>query len=303
MAVNLEHRVAIVTGAGGGLGREHALLLARLGAKVVVNDPGAGVAGQGDDRRVAQTVVDEIRAAGGEAVASLDSVAEFEGAQRIVQTATETYGRLDILVNNAGILRDKTFAKMEMSDFELVLKVHLMGTVYCTRAAWPIMNEQGYGRIVLTTSAAGIAGGFGQSNYGTAKMGTLGLMNCLALEGARNGVLVNAISPAASTRMTEALIPPAIGRHLRPELVSPAVAWLASDACTQSGLIVNAVGGYFACQRMVEGEGVQFDPTQPVTADMVCEAAQRFGRMSNPQPVDPRPLGNLEARLQALGLD
>ncbi|QRR33999.1 SDR family NAD(P)-dependent oxidoreductase [Hydrogenophaga sp. YM1] len=302
MTVNLEGRVAIVTGAGGGLGREHALLLARLGAKVVVNDPGGSVAGTGDDRRVAQMVVDEIRAAGGEAVANLDSVAEFSAAQRIVQTAMDTYGRLDILVNNAGILRDKTFAKMEVEDFELVLKVHLMGTVYCTKAAWPIMNEQGYGRIVLTTSAAGIVGGFGQSNYGAAKMGTLGLMNCLALEGARNGVLVNAISPAAATRMTQALIPPQIGQHLRPDLVSPAVAWLASEACTQSGLVVNAVAGYFACQRFVEGEGVQFNPTEPVTADMVADAAKSFGQMNNARAVDPRPLGDLEARLQALGL-
>lgn len=302
MTVNLKGKVAVVTGAGGGLGREHALLLARLGAKVVVNDPGSNVAGTGDDRSLAQQVVDEIRAAGGEATANLDSVAEFDSAQRIIRTAVDTYGRLDILVNNAGILRDKTFAKMDIADFELVLKVHLMGTVYCTKAAWPIMKEQGYGRIVVTASIAGTAGGFGQSNYGTAKMGMLGFMNCLALEGARDGVLINAISPAATTRMTETLIPPEVGQYLRPDLVSPAVAWLVSDACTESGLIVNAVGGYFACQRMIEGEGVQFNPTQPVTAEMVAEAADKIRSIENAHPLNPNALGAIEERLQGLGL-
>lgn len=303
MTIRLNDRVAIVTGAGGGLGRSHALLLGQLGASVVVNDPGADLRGDGAQGGAAQRVVNEIVAAGGKAVANTDSVADPAGAARLVGSAVDAFGRLDILVNNAGILRDRSFIKMGLDDFTGVLDVHLLGTVYCTHAAWPIMNEQKSGRIVVTTSSSGIGGSFGQSNYGAAKMGVLGLMTCLALEGARNGVFINAVSPGAVTRMTEALMPEAIARLLKPELVSPAIAWLASDRCTQSGLIVNAMGGYFSRIQLFETAGVQFDPTADVTIDMVDGAFAQFGDLANgPQPVRPGPLGDFVPRMQAMGL-
>ncbi|MDP3314536.1 MAG: SDR family NAD(P)-dependent oxidoreductase [Devosia sp.] len=303
MAIRLDERVAVVTGAGAGLGRAHALLLGSLGARVVVNDPGRSLQGTGTDASLAEAVAAEIRAAGGQAVASTDSVADFSAAGRIVQCALDTFGRIDILVNNAGILRDRSFLKMEMPDFEEVIRVHLLGTAYCTRAAWPAMNTQKWGRVVVTTSPAGTGGGFGQANYAAAKMGVLGLMNSLALEGARSGVLVNAVSPGAITRMTESLTPPPLARLLRPELVSPAVAWLCSERCTQSGLIIAAHGGYLARLHFFETEGVQYDPTQPLTVDMVDEAFARFGALDhNPQPVHPGPLGDFESRMKAMGL-
>lgn len=303
MTIRMDDRVAIVTGAGGGLGRHHAMLLAKLGASVVVNDPGADLRGDGKEGGAAQRVVDEIVAAGGRAIANTESVSDIQGANRLVQAAVDTFGRLDILINNAGILRDRSFAKMELDDFAQVLQVHLMGTVYCTHAAWPIMSAQNYGRIVVTTSPVGIGGGFGQSNYGTAKLAVIGLMNCLALEGAKNGVLVNAISPGAVTRMTESLIPAPVAKLLRPELVSPGVAWLCSDRCTQSGLIVNAVGGYFSRIHYFETAGVQFDPTADVTIDMVDSAFAAFGDLENePIPVRPGPLGDFVPRMKSMGL-
>ena len=302
MPVQFGGRVAIVTGAGGGLGREHALLLARSGAKVVVNDPGSTLSGAAADRSVAQRVVDEIRAAGGEAIANQDSVADAAGAERIVRAAVQTYGRLDILVNNAGILRDKTFAKMNLEDFRLVVDVHLNGTVNCTKAAWSLMNEQRYGRVVVTTSVVGYGGGFGQANYGAAKMAVLGFMNCLAREGAKNNVLINAISPSAVTRMTETLVAPEHARHMRADLVSPAVAWLCSEECVETALIVSAIAGYFSRVQMLESEGVQFDPRLPVTPEIVAEAFPRFVRMERAKPVDPNPVGDLNGRLRSLGL-
>jgi NAD(P)-dependent dehydrogenase (short-subunit alcohol dehydrogenase family) len=307
MTIRLDGRVAIVTGAGGGLGRAHAMELARLGAAVVVNDPGFDLRGddavEGGQRGLAQRVVDEIVAVGGTAVANTDSVADPQGAARLIRAAVDAYGRLDILVNNAGILRDRSFAKMSLDDFHQVLQVHLMGTVYCTHAAWPIMTEQGFGRIVVTSSPSGVGGSFGQSNYGAAKLGVLGLMNCLALEGAKNGVLINAISPGAVTRMTEALTPPDVARLMTPDLVSPAVAWLCSDRCTQSGLIINALGGYFSRIHYFETTGTQFDPTAPVTVDMVDGAFADFGDLTRqPHPVRPGPLGDFIPRMQTMGL-
>jgi hypothetical protein len=184
-----------------------------------------------------------------------------------------------------------------------VLQVHLMGTVYCSHAAWPIMNEQAFGRIVVTTSPSGIGGAFGQSNYGAAKLAVLGLMNCLALEGAKNGVLINAISPGAVTRMTEALTPPDAAKLMKPELVSPAVGWLCSERCTQSGLIINALGGYFSRIQYFETTGTQFDPTAPVTIDMIDSAFGEFGDLTHrPQPVSPGPLGDFIPRMRAMGL-
>src|SRR5499427_5817377 len=199
MTIRFDDRVAIVTGSGAGLGRSHAMLLASRGAKVVVNDPGGAVDGRGGQHAVADKVVAEIKAAGGEAVANYNSVGD---------TAMNTWGRCDILVNNAGILRDKAFNNMTMEDFEFAVQVHFNGTVYCTKAAWPIMRKQQYGRIVVTTSGSGTVGNFGQSNYGAAKMAVNGLINVLRLEGAKYNILSNAISPSANTRMTESLLPP-----------------------------------------------------------------------------------------------
>lgn len=224
MKLDFAGRVAIVTGAGGGLGRCHALALARRGAKVVVND-----------LKASQAVVDEIRAAGGEALGHAASVTDMAAVEDMVAQARERWGRVDILVNNAGILRDKSFAKMELADFRLVLEVHLMGAVHCCKAVWPLMTEQKYGRIVMTSSSSGLYGNFGQSNYGAAKMALVGLMQTLALEGAKHDIRVNCLAPTARTGMTEGLLPPAVLEALKPEAVSPMVLWLAStDAPTRA---------------------------------------------------------------------
>ncbi len=300
MAIRYDNRVAIVTGAGAGLGREHALLLASRGAKVVVNDPGGAVDGRGTANTVADKVVAEIRAAGGTAVANYDSVADAAAAANIVKTAMDSFGRLDILVNNAGVLRDKSFHKMEPGDFEFVVQVHLMGTVYCTMAAWPIMREAKYGRVVVTTSGSGTVGNFGQSNYGAAKMAVNGLINCLRFEGAKYNILCNAISPSAKTRMTEGLIPESVLAFMKPELVSPAVAWMASEECNVSGEIIGANAGYYKRVKYLESEGVQFDPAEPVTPEMFVEALPRIMDMSETAEHGfgtPR----LEARLRAMG--
>lgn len=208
MTFRYDNRVAIVTGAGNGLGRSHALGLAARGAKVVVNDLGGAVDGSGSQLSAAESVVEEIRAAGGEAIANGANVTQPDEVEAMVQSAIDKWGRVDILVNNAGILRDKSFSKMSLDDFRLVLDVHLMGAAICSKAVWDLMKEQQYGRIVMTSSSSGIYGNFGQSNYGAAKMGVVGLMNVLHLEGAKYGIRVNALSPTAATRMTEGLIEP-----------------------------------------------------------------------------------------------
>jgi NAD(P)-dependent dehydrogenase (short-subunit alcohol dehydrogenase family) len=282
--IRFDGRVAIVTGAGGGLGRNHALLLASRGAKVVVNDPGGAVDGRGGDNAVADKVVAEIRAAGGDAIASYDSVASWAGAQAIVDTAVKKYGKLDILVNNAGILRDKSFAKMAVEDFETVLNVHLMGTVYCTRAAWPLMMEAKYGRVVFTTSGSGLAGNFGQANYAAAKTGMIGLMNVLRLEGAKNGVKVNAVSPMADTRMTGAVGDPKLLQYTVSEHISPAVAWLCSEQCNVTGEILCAAGGYYTAVRFYRTEGAGFDPGKPATLDEFAAAASQIFDFSTTEP-------------------
>jgi NAD(P)-dependent dehydrogenase (short-subunit alcohol dehydrogenase family) len=279
MTVRLDGRAAIVTGAGNGLGRSHALMLASLGAKVVVNDPGSAVDGRGASN-VADSVVEEIRARGGEAIANYALVDDPVGAQSIINDCLEAFGKVDILVNNAGILRDKSFMKMELADFEAVMRVHLMGTVNCTKAAWPHMIERKYGRIVLTTSGSGILGSYGQSNYGAAKTAMLGLMNCLQFEGAKSNVLVNCICPIAATRMTENLLPKEMEKYLAPEQVSPAVAWMCSDACTTSGNVITGGAGYFASIRFFKTDGVQFDPRRPVTVDMFADAWSQIDDLS-----------------------
>ena len=220
-SIDFKGRVAIVTGAGGGLGRQHALALAARGAKVVVNDLGGARDGSGGSVSAAQAVVDEIKAAGGEAIANGASVTDFDAVQAMVKEAVDAWGRVDILVNNAGILRDKSFAKMELADFKLVVDVHLMGAVNCTKAVWALMNEQKYGRIVMTTSSSGLYGNFGQSNYGAAKLALVGLMQTLSIEGAKNDIRVNCLAPTAATRMTEDLFPKEMLEAFRPRRTRP----------------------------------------------------------------------------------
>jgi NAD(P)-dependent dehydrogenase (short-subunit alcohol dehydrogenase family) len=240
--IGFDGQVAIVTGAGGGLGRSHALLLASRGARVVVNDLGGSVSGEGADLGPAEKVAQEIRDAGGEAVADGHTVSTPEGGEAVVQTAIDAYGRVDIVVNNAGILRDKTFHNLTPDLLEPVLDVHLKGAFYVTRPAWLKMREQGYGRVVNTSSQSGILGNFGQANYGAAKMGLVGLTRVLAIEGAKYNIKVNAIAPIARTRMTEELMG-AAAEKLDPELVSPVVAWLASSDCSVTGEVFTAAAG------------------------------------------------------------
>ena len=300
MPIRFDDRVAIVTGAGAGLGRCHALLLAERGARVVVNDPGGAVDGSGSRHAVADTVVSEIKARGGEAVANYDSVADRQGAARIIETAMDSWGRLDILVNNAGILRDKAFHNMPLDDFEEVVQVHLMGTVYCTKAAWPIMRERKYGRIVVTTSGSGTVGNFGQANYGAAKTGVVGLINVLRFEGAKYNILTNAISPSADTRMTEGLLPPDMVPYMKPQLVSPAVAWLCSEECNVTGAIIAATAGGFARVQYFVTEGVQFDPQAEVTPEMFAEAFPAISDIATAQPYVGL-MGNVERKLREIG--
>ena len=244
MTIDLSGRVAIVTGAGVGLGREHALLLARRGAKVVVNDVGGSVSGTGASTRAAEAVVEEIRAAGGHAMASTVSVTDHAAVEAMVEQARSLWGRIDILVNNAGILRDKSFSKMSLDDFRNVIDVHLMGSVHCTKAVWNHMKDQGYGRIVLTTSSSGLYGNFGQANYGAAKLVLVGLMQTLALEGAKYNVRVNCIAPSAGTRMLDGLMPEDMLKTLHPSAVSPGVlALVAENAPTRT--ILCAGGGSY----------------------------------------------------------
>lgn len=257
--INYEGRVAVVTGAGGGLGRSHAMLLASRGAKVVVNDLGGSRDGTGGGSEMADQVVQEIVDAGGEAVANYDGVHTWEGGQAIVQTAIDTWGRCDVVVNNAGILRDVTFAKMEQEQMDLVIKVHLYGGFHVTKAAWPHMREQEYGRVVNTTSGSGLYGNFGQSNYSAAKLGLVGLTRTLALEGAKYNIHANVIAPVAASRMTEDVMPPQLLEVLQPENVSPLVAYLASADCDESGRIFSVGGGYIARVAIVEGPGATFE--------------------------------------------
>lgn len=241
MKLGFEGRVAIVTGAGGGLGSQYALALAARGAKVVVNDFGGELNGSGGTQGAAQKVVDEIRSAGGEALANTASVTRFDEVQDMVNQAIEAWGRVDVLVNNAGILRDRTFAKMDLDDFRRVIDVHLMGSVNCTKAVWQVMQEQKYGRVIMTTSSSGLYGNFGQSNYAAAKMALVGLMQTLALEGAKHGIKVNSISPSAYTRMTENLMSEEIADLLTPQSVVPAMLVLAhEDAPTRTILCAGA---------------------------------------------------------------
>ena len=268
--IRFDGRVAVVTGSGRGLGKSHALLLASRGAKVVVNDLGGAVDGAGGGSQTpAEEVVQEIKAAGGEAVADYNGVHTAEGGKGIIETAVKTFGKVDILINNAGILRDVSFMKMTDEQWDMVLKVHLYGSYYVTKAAWPVMKENNYGRVIFTTSAAGLYGNFGQTNYSAAKMGVVGMMNTLKAEGAKNNIMVNTIGPGAVSRMTESLMPKDVLDLMVPELVSPIVCLMCSEDFKESGHIMAAGAGHFAKVQIIESKGVYFDPKSTVTMEDV----------------------------------
>jgi NAD(P)-dependent dehydrogenase (short-subunit alcohol dehydrogenase family) len=282
--IDFKGRVAIVTGAGGGLGRQHALALAARGAKVVVNDLGGARDGSGGSVSAAQAVVDEIEAAGGEAIANGASVTDFEAVQAMVQQAVDTWGRVDILVNNAGILRDKSFAKMEIADFKLVVDVHLMGAVNCTKAVWALMNAQKYGRIVMTTSSSGLYGNFGQSNYGAAKLALVGLMQTLSIEGAKNDIRVNCLAPTAATRMTEDLFPPEMLEAFQPEAVVPAMLVLAAqDAPNRTVLCAGA--GVFEAAHITLTQGVWLGNGPDAAEQLAARLAEVTSREGESVPL------------------
>lgn len=260
MSIRFDGRVAIVTGAGAGLGRSHALALAARGAKVVVNDLGGARDGTGASSSAAETVADEIRSAGGQAIANGANVAKEADVAAMVETAMKMWGRIDILVNNAGILRDKTFSKMDLADFRAVIDVHLIGSATCTKAVWEIMRQQNYGRIVCTSSPSGLHGIFGQANYGAAKAAMIGFMNALHLEGAKYNVRINLLSPSAKTRMTEDLgIPEEVLDRMTPEAITAACLYLVSEDAP-SRAIVSCVGGGYARAYVVETDGIWLPP-------------------------------------------
>jgi NAD(P)-dependent dehydrogenase (short-subunit alcohol dehydrogenase family) len=277
MTIDFQGRVAIVTGAGSGLGRSHALGLAARGASIVVND-----FGQNGGFNSAMRVVEEIRAGGGTAIGDNADVADFDQVSEMVARAERLWGRVDILVNNAGVLRDKTFAKMDMADFEFVLRVHLIGSANCTKAVWAGMRERNYGRIVLTSSASGIYGNFGQANYGAAKAGMIGLMNVLHLEGAKNDIRVNILAPTARTGMTEGLLSPVAAELMTPESVTPGVLFLVSENAP-SRVILGAGAGVFAVTHIGETPGVYLDESERTPETI----AARFAEISDAKTAEP----------------
>jgi NAD(P)-dependent dehydrogenase (short-subunit alcohol dehydrogenase family) len=284
--LNFKGRVAIVTGAGGGLGRQHALALAARGAKVVVNDLGGARDGSAGTQSMtaAQAVVEEIRAAGGEAMANGASVTDFAAVQAMVAEVMAKWGRVDILVNNAGILRDKSFAKMEIADFALVVDVHLMGAVNCSKAVWAIMNEQKYGRIVMTTSSSGLYGNFGQSNYGAAKMALVGLMQTLSIEGAKNDIRVNCLAPTAATRMTEGLMPEEVLAALKPEAVVPAMLVMVSENAPNRTILC-AGAGTFEAAHITMTQGVHIGLSSDAPELLAMKLAEVTHRHSDLVPM------------------
>jgi NAD(P)-dependent dehydrogenase (short-subunit alcohol dehydrogenase family) len=281
MSLDFTGKVAIVTGSGGGLGRCHALELAKRGAKIVVNDLGGAMDGTGGGSEAAQQVVAEIKAAGGEAIANGGSVSDLKGAKSMVDDAMNAWGRVDILINNAGILRDKSFTKMTVEDFQAVVDVHLMGSVYCTKEVWSVMREQNFGRIVMTTSPTGLYGNFGQTNYGAAKLAVVGFMHSLKIEGAKYNVHTNTIAPVAGTRMTEGLMPEDAFKRLGPELVTPAVVYLCGEDAP-NGVILQAAGGRYSIACLVENEGV--DLGADASAEDIADNYEKISDLTGAKP-------------------
>ncbi len=298
--IDFDGRVAVVTGAGGGLGRSHALLLASRGAKVVVNDLGVNRHGENAGQPLAEQVVDEITDAGGEAVANQDSVDSWEGGEAIVQSALDAFGRIDIVINNAGILRDVSFKNLEPEQLDAVLKVHLYGAFHVTKAAWPHLRDNNHGRVINTTSGSGLYGNFGQSNYSAAKMGLVGFTRTLAQEGQKYGITANAVAPIAASRMTEDIFPEQLFEQLDPEWVSPLVAHLASEECEDTGRIFYAGGGYYARVAIMEASGTTYEDV-PAPEDLAdrwsditaMEGAREFNNLGE----------STYAVVQTLGID
>ena len=269
MTIKFDDKVVIVTGAGGGLGKSHALEFARRGAKVVVNDLGGSVDGSGGASDAANAVVEEIKAEGGEAIANGASVADQSSVQNMIDEVISKWGRIDVLVNNAGILRDKSFHKISLEEFNAVMDVHFQGSVYTSHAVYPIMREQNFGRIIFTTSSGGLSGNFGQANYGAAKMAMIGLMNCLKIEGQKYNVHSSAVAPVALSRMTENLFPEGIGERFLPEYVTPAVIYLASDDAP-NGAIIGAGAGVFTQFRIFETMGLALGTGDDMTPENIA---------------------------------
>lgn len=284
MSISFHDRVAVITGAGSGLGRSHARYFAAHGAKVVVNDLGGTVAGTGGSNSAADAVVKEITEAGGVAVANYDSVATQEGGANIIKTAVDNFGKVDILINNAGNVRDKSFAKMDLKDFTSLMDVHLMGAVYCTKAAWPMMIENRFGRIVMTTSAAGLFGTHGHTNYSSAKISLVGFMNALKQEGTSKNVLVNSVAPMALTRMTEEVMSPKLAPKMKPEYVTALMGWLCSDECTLAGEIIEAGMGYYSKVQIVEAPGYIFKGDEVPTPEQIRDSWGKISDMTGAQP-------------------
>ncbi len=281
MTIDFKGKVAIVTGAGGGLGKSHALELARRGAKVVVNDLGGSVDGSGGSSDSADQVVKEILKLGGEAISNGSSVTDDKGIKLMIDQTISEYGRIDILINNAGILIDKSFSKMEISDFEKVLSVHLIGSVKATKSVWEIMKEQNYGRIIVTSSSSGLYGNFGQTNYGAAKLGLVGFMNTLKLEGQKYNVHCNALTPVAYTRMTSNLMPPEAKKLLTPESVTPAVIYLASENAP-NGIILCAGAGVYSVSKIMESDCLSLG--LDATAEDIVKNWDKISDFSNAKP-------------------
>lgn len=282
--INFNGRVAIITGAGAGLGRQYALELAKRGAKVVVNDLGGSRDGSGQGTSAADKVVDEIKAGGGEAIANYDNVALVEGGENIVKAAVENFGKVDILVNNAGIVRDKTFNKMDEPTWDVVMNVHLKGAFCVTRPAFINMRENNYGRIVMTTSSSGMYGNFGQSNYAAAKLGLLGLVNVLKLEGGKYNIKSNLIGPTAATRFTEDVFPPELFAKMKPDFVAPAVLYLCSEDCTDSGMVINAAAGYYSRSAIVTGPGaILSDGVKIPSPEDIKDNWKKITSLDNPE--------------------
>jgi NAD(P)-dependent dehydrogenase (short-subunit alcohol dehydrogenase family) len=279
MHLNFKNKVAIITGAGGGLGKAYAFELSRRGAKIVVNDLGSSVDGSGFSLDPSREVVDAIMASGGDAVADNNNIAEEDGAKRIVQKALHNYGTVDILINNAGIIRDKSFSKMGLDEFDQILKVHLYGTFFVTREAFSAMKKNQYGRIVVTTSISGLYGNFGQVNYAAAKLGVVGLMNALKEESQKYNIMINAISPVADTRISAGSLPSDQTRIIKADYVSPAVTYLCSEECRTSGDIINACGRYYSKSQIVESQGYYFDEGREITAEMIAEEYNSITKM------------------------
>jgi len=277
MSIRFDGKVAIVTGAGGGLGKTYALELAKRGAKVVVNDLGGSTSGVGADASAAQKVVAEIKAAGGVAVENHDSV---EFGEKIVKTAIDSFGRIDIVIANAGILRDVSFAKMTNADWDIIFKVHVLGSYAVIKAAWPYLMQQKYGRIIVTSSAAGVYGNFGQANYSAAKLALVGFMNTLAKEGKKSNVLCNAICPVAGSRMTATVMPADMLENLKPEYVMPIVLWMCSEQSAESGAVVECAAGWAAKLRWQRAKGAFMPLNKPITVETIRDNWERVGDFS-----------------------